>query len=265
MIFITSILRFSMKKTIKIIILIIIFLNTVLIMTSCTKKNKNTTPSLRIATNAEYPPFEFKENDQFKGVDIELAELLAQKLDMKYEIFNIDFDMLFPSLINNKYDLALSAITITEKRQKKVDFSIPYYTANQAIIAHKTSEIKIKEEKELSHYKIGVQKGTTGKLHIENNLIIKNKMKKENLISYSSNVKAIDDMIAGKIDLVIIDDSVAKGYSRLKPIKSIYIIETNEEYGIALPKNSPYTAKINKALKEIMNSEDWVKIISKYL
>ena len=254
-----------MKKTIKSIILIILIFSTIIIATSCTKKDKNITPSLKIATNAEYPPFEFKENNQFKGVDIELAKLLAEKLNMEYEIFDVDFDILLPSLINNKYDFALSAITITEKRQEKVNFSIPYYTTDQAIIAYKTSEIKIIKEKDLSPYKIGVQKGTTGKLHIENNLIIKNKMKKENLISYSSNVNAIDDMIAGKIDLVIIDDSVAKGYSKLKPIKTIYTIKTDEEYGVALPKNSPYTIKINKALKEIINSEDWVEIIRKYL
>ena len=220
---------------------------------------------MKIATNAEYPPFEFKENGESKGVDMELAALLAEKMGMEYELIDMDFDALIPSLGAKKIDMALSAITITEERAKQIDFSVPYYTANQAIITLNESKVMIESEKDLAKYVIGVQNGTTGQIYIDNNLIDKGVMKKNKLKKYATNIEAITDMMNKNVDLVIIDDSAAKGYEKLKPIKTIYVINTDENYGIALQKDSELKEKVDAAVKEILESEEWVEIIKKYM
>jgi polar amino acid transport system substrate-binding protein len=227
---------------------------------SCKKKTETI---LRIGTNAEYPPFEFKDGDQFVGVDMDLAKAIAEKIGAKYEIIDMDFDALIPSLTSNKIDLAISAITITDERKQQVDFSLPYYTANQVIIAKAESEVKIEKLEDLVKYKVGAQNGTTGQIYVQENLVDKKLMNKDNLKKYSTNIEAITDMMNGNIDLVIIDDSAAQGYSKLKPIKTIFKIETNEEYGIALQKESPHKEKINAALDELIKSGEVVNIIAK--
>src|SRR6056297_3009660 len=245
------------KLTIVLVAVIMIFS-----LFSCGQKGKEV---LKVGTNAEYPPFEYKENDKFVGVDMELARLLAEKLDMELEILDMDFDSLIPSLSANKIDVAMAAITITEERKQKVDFSIPYYSVDQSIIAPEESDIEINEEGDLTEYNIGAQNGTTGQIHISKNYIEERKMKKNQLGKYATNIEAITDMLNGNIDLVIIDSSAAKGYMKLKPIKIIYTIKTGENYGIAMPKNSPLKKDIDTALKEILKSDKWTDILNKYI
>jgi polar amino acid transport system substrate-binding protein len=221
--------------------------------------------TLRVGTNAEYPPFEFKEKAEFKGIDMELARLLGEKIGAQVEIMDMDFDSLIPSLLANKIDMAMSAMTITEDRKKQVDFSIPYYSANQAIIASDKSTITIKTPEDLVKYSIGSQNGTTGQIYIDDNFVKTDKMKKSQFRKYPTNIEAITDLLNGNVDVVIIDDSAANGYSKLKPIKTLYTIETGENYGIAFPKNSPTLEKINAALEEILKSDAWTDLLKKYL
>lgn len=249
-----------MKKSLFIMLIVLTALVIVFAGVSCKKKTETI---LRIGTNAEYPPFEFKDGDQFVGVDMDLAKAIAEKIGAKYEIIDMDFDALIPSLTSNKIDLAISAITITDERKQQVDFSLPYYTANQVIIAKAESEVKIEKLEDLVKYKVGAQNGTTGQIYVQENLVDKKLMNKDNLKKYSTNIEAITDMMNGNIDLVIIDDSAAQGYSKLKPIKTIFKIETNEEYGIALQKESPHKEKINAALDELIKSGEVVNIIAK--
>lgn len=220
---------------------------------------------LKIGTNAEYPPFEYKENDEYKGIDIELAKMLAEKMGMKYEIVDMQFDSLIPSVTQNKIDMSLSAITITDERKQQIDFSMPYFSANQAIIVKKDSKLVISKDDDLAKFKIGVQNGTTGQIWIDDNLVTPKKMDEKKFKKYATNIEAITDMMNGNLDLVIIDDSAAKGYEKLKDIKIIYTINTNENYGIALPKNSVYKEKVNAALNEILTSEEWKNLLEKYL
>lgn len=249
-----------MKKSLFLMLIVLTALVIIFAGVSCKKKTETI---LRIGTNAEYPPFEFKDGDQFVGVDMDLARAIAAKMGVKYEIIDMDFDALIPSLTSDKIDLAISAITITDERKQQVDFSLPYYIANQVIIAKNESELKIEKLEDLVKYKVGAQNGTTGQIYVQENLVDKKLMDKDNLKKYSTNIEAITDMMNGNIDLVIIDDSAAQGYSKLKPIKTIFKIETNEEYGIALQKESPHKEKINMALDELIKSGEVVNIIAK--
>lgn len=221
---------------------------------------------LKVGTNAEYPPFEYTDPDskEFKGLDMDIARYIATKLNKKLEIVDIDFDSLIPSLQNNKFDMVLAAMTITDERKEKVDFSIPYYTANQSIITKSDSTLTITSEEELAKLKIGVQRGTTGEAYIDETFIQAKKMKDTQLVRFDNNVNAVQELLNGNVDCVIIDDSAAKGYEKLKPVKIIYTIQSNESYGIAFPKGSKLVEKVNKILEELLGSQQGLELIKLY-
>lgn len=243
-------------------ILLVLFVSIFILLTffGC-KKEANV---LKVGTNAEYPPFEYKEGEQFLGIDMDIARYIATKLGKKIEINDIDFDSLIPSLQNNKFDMAIAAITITDERKQVVDFSIPYYTANQSIIVKQDSSLSITKEEELAKLKIGVQRGTTGEAYIDENFIKTGKMKDSQLIRFDNNINAVQELLNGNVNCVIIDDSAAKGYEKLKPVKIIYTIESNESYGIAFPKGSKLVEKVNKIIEELLKSNEWLELIKKY-
>jgi len=250
----------GMKKTLLTLLVILVAMAVLFTSMSCAKKKETI---LRIGTNAEYPPFEYKKDNQFAGVDIDLVKAIAEKMGMKYEIIDMDFDALIPSLTSNKVDMVVAAMTITDERKQQIDFSTPYYTANQVIIAKPDSKLKIGKLEDLGKYKVGSQNGTTGQIYMEENLVANKLMDKKNFRKYSTNIEAITDMLNGNIDFVILDDSAAQGYSKLKPILTVFKIETKEEYGIALQKNSVYKEKINTALDELIKSGEVVNILAK--
>jgi polar amino acid transport system substrate-binding protein len=221
---------------------------------------------IKVGTNAEYPPFEYidRDSNEFKGLDMDIARYIATKLNKKLEIVDIDFDSLIPSLQNNKFDMVIAAMTITDERKEKVDFSIPYYTANQSIITKSNSTLTITSEEELAKLKIGVQRGTTGEAYIDETFIQTKKMKDTRLIRFDNNVNAVQELLNGNVDCVIIDDSAAKGYEKLKPVKIIYTIQSNESYGIAFPKGSKLVEKVNKILEELLGSKQWLELIKLY-
>lgn len=251
-----------MKVYVKLLLSVVVMLVLVVGISGCGKKGPKV---LRIGTNAEYPPFESKDGNNFVGVDMDLARKIAEKLDMEYEIIDMDFDTLIPSLGSNKIDLALSAITITDERKAQVDFSQPYYVANQVIIAPPMTKLKLNSVDDIVKYKVGAQNGTTGQIYMTENYIDKKLMPKDNLKKYPTNIEAITDMLNGNIDFVIIDDSAAQGYSRMKPIGIAQKIETNENYGIAMPKGAELNAKINQALKELIDSGEVISIIQTHI
>jgi polar amino acid transport system substrate-binding protein len=91
--------------------------------------------TLSVGTSAEYPPFEYIEDGEYRGFDLELAEAIADDLGLELEIGNMDFDGLCAAVASGtKYDVAFGAITITPKREKQVDFTDPYYMDDQALI-----------------------------------------------------------------------------------------------------------------------------------
>ena len=230
---------------------------------SCSKPSE---PVLRIGTEASYPPFEFKDEKtgEFKGIDMDLARLIAKKLNMKLEIMDMEFDALIPSLGANKIDMLMAAMTITDERKQQVDFSDSYFAANQSLIIPNESKVLIDSLPMIATMRIGAQNGTTGQLYIDSNFVKAGKMPKENLKKYATNIEAITDLINGNLDVVIIDDEVGKSYAKIKPVKTIFTISTGENYGIAFQKNSPLKDKVNAAMIEVLNSEEWQQILQTY-
>ncbi|MGB9826919.1 MAG: basic amino acid ABC transporter substrate-binding protein [Thermosphaera sp.] len=221
---------------------------------------------LRVGTSPDFPPFEYinETTNEIVGIDIDLIKLVAQKIGYEVEIVSIDFDGLIPALQAGQIDVIASGMTITEERSKVVDFSIPYWEANQAILVVKDSQFKPGGLGDLNGKTVGVQTGTTAEIivteYISNtsaNIVVK---------SYTSYILATQDLLNGRIDAVIVDEPVGKTLGEMYNVEITAVIETGEKYGFAVRKgNTELLNAINEALSEILNSPQWYEIISKYM
>ncbi len=174
---------------------------------------------LVVATNAAFEPFEFKKGDKYYGVDMEFAQLIADKLDLELAINNMDFDAVCLSVAEGKADIGMAGLTITEDRKESVNFSKSYYNASQKIVVLESNtdydECKTKEDVEAilneldSDAKIGVQIGTTGQFYVEGDEDWGFEGFDVKCIGYKSGSLAVQDMINGNIDIVIIDEAPA--------------------------------------------------------
>lgn len=215
---------------------------------------------LTMATNAEFPPYEYHDNNAIVGIDVEIAELLASKLGMTLEIEDIAFDSIIPEIDSGKADIGLAGMTVNEDRLKNVDFSEPYTTASQVIIVKNDSDITGPDD--LEGKAIGVQLGTTGDIYASDYEETGSTIER-----YNKGFEAVQAMMQGKIDAVVIDQEPAKVFvSENEGIKILDEALTVEEYAIAVKKgNTELLDKINKALAELKESGELQKIIDKYI
>lgn len=174
---------------------------------------------LVVATNAAFEPFEYTEGDKYLGIDMEIAALLAEKLGKELVINNMEFNAVCLSVSQQKCDLAMAGLTVKPEREEFVTFSDSYYSASQRLIVKssdkKFADCKTKEdiEKVLSGLpnstKIGVQNGTTGQLYVEGDDEMEFSGYKVKCVPYSNGSLAVQDMLNGNLDYVIIDSAPA--------------------------------------------------------
>ena len=182
-------------------------------------KQDNSKDQLVVATNAEFAPFEYKEGDKFYGIDMEIAKLLADKLGKELVIVDMAFDAVLLSVQQQKADIGMAGLTVTEERAKQVDFSDPYYNAAQKIICKADDKTfdncKTKEDvdKILQGFDksvlIGGQNGTTGQYYVEGSSDFGFKKLKATWKGYANGSLAVQDLINGGINYVIIDAAPA--------------------------------------------------------
>lgn len=225
-----------------------------------TNTDKDTQETLTMATNAEFPPYEYKEGDKVVGIDAEVAQAIADKLGMKLEIVDTKFDAIIPGVQSGKYDMGMAGMTVTPEREQSVAFSDSYATGIQSIIVKQGSAIKSVDD--LSEKtKIGVQLGTTGDIYA------KDDFGDEAVQEYDKGADAVQALLAGKIDCVIIDNEPAKSFvaanEGLEILKTSY---AEEDYAICFKKdNTELQKKVNDALKELIADGTLQKIVNKYI
>ena len=224
--------------------------------------------TLVVGTNAEFPPFEYLGDDgEPEGFDIALIKAIGEKLGMNVEVQNMEFDSLVAA-IGSKIDVAIAGMTIDEERQKTVDFSDPYYDAVQYVIVSADSDVAAKGADavmaDLEGLTIGCQLGTTG------NFIIEDDIANATAQTYNKAVDAVNDLINGKIDAVIIDKNPAEVFAD-KFAGQVVAIDGNqfgfsiEQYAIALPKNSELKDQINQALADLKADGTFDALVSEYI
>lgn len=214
---------------------------------------------LYVGTNAEFPPFEYLDKGEVVGFDIDLVKAIGKKLDMEIVIKDMAFDGLIPALETNKIDIVIAGMTASDERKMAVNFSNPYYTANQVIILNDNNN-DIKTFDDLNGKLVGVMLGFTGDVVVSEMKDVKSK-------KYNASYAAIMELQNNKIDAVVLDSETALNY--VKNNKGLKLAETSgepEEYAIAISKkNSELLNKINTALDELKKDGTYETLLKKYM
>ena len=213
---------------------------------------------LVMATNAEFPPYEYYEGQEIVGIDAEIAAVIAEKLGCELKIEDMAFDSIIAAVTSGKADFGLAAMTVTEDRLESVNFSDTYATATQVVIVAEDSEIA--GVADLEGKKIGVQLGTTGDIYAED-------VADATIERYNKGFEAVQALAQGKIDAVIIDNEPAKVF--VAENEGIKILEEDfavEEYAAAIAKeNTELLEKVNTALAELTEDGTLQAIVDKYI
>lgn len=220
--------------------------------------------TLTMATNAEFPPYEFYEGGEVVGIDAEIAKAIADKLGMELVIEDMDFSAIIAAVQGGKADMGMAGMTVTEERLESVDFSKSYATGVQVIIVKEGSEITSPDDLSKGGYIIGVQESTTGDIYITGDLEDADLATVER---YNKGADAVQALLTGKIDCVVIDNEPAKAFVAAN--EGLVILDTSyitEEYAICFAKdNTELAEKINQALVELIEDGTVQKIIDKYI
>ena len=166
-------------------------------------------PTLTMGTNAEFPPYEYYEGDAIIGIDAEIAAAIADKLGMKLVIEDMAFDAIIPAVTSGKVDMGMAGMTVTDERKESVNFSDSYATGVQVVIVTSDSKIASIDDLSVGGLKIGVQSSTTGDLYATWDL------EDEGLATvqrYNKGADAVQALVTGKVDCVIIDNEPAKAF-----------------------------------------------------
>lgn len=219
---------------------------------------------LMMSTNAEFEPFEYRDGNEIVGIDIDISKKIAEKLGVELKVESIEFDSLIPALQSGKADMVAAGMTADDERRKNVDFSESYYDASQVIIVAKDSEIASPED--LKDKTVGVQQGTTGDKYCTNE-DGKSEYTVGDVKRYSKGMEAVSDLMAGRIDAVIIDSFPAEKFveKNSDAIKVLDDVLTQEEYAIAVRKGSTeFLEKVNEVIRELKESGELEEIVNKY-
>lgn len=214
--------------------------------------------TLVMATNAEFPPYEYHEGDEIVGIDAEVAALIAEELGMTLEIEDMAFDSVLAAVQSGKADIAMAGITVTDERKMVVNFSDTYTKATQLVIVAEDSEIASPDD--LIGKTIGVQLGTTGDIYAGD-------VEDATVERYSKGFEAVQALMQGKIDAVVIDGEPAKVFvEENEGIKLLDEAFTEEEYAIAVSKdNEELLEQINAALVTLEENGKFDEVLAKYI
>lgn len=215
---------------------------------------------LVMATNAEFPPYEFHDGGEIVGIDAEIAKAIADELGMELEIEDIAFDSIIPEITSGKADMGLAGMTVTEDRKQSVDFTDTYAKASQKIIVKEDSAIASPDD--LTGVIVGVQQGTTGDIYVSDLEADGTTVER-----YNKGFEAVQALSQGKIDAVVIDGEPAKTFvAQTEGLKILEESFTDEEYAIAVKKgNTELLEKINGALKTLKDNGTLDEIVAKYI
>lgn len=271
-----------MKKVLSVLLALVMVISVCALFTACNKETKTEEHStdasaassltatdgvLVMATNATFPPYEYKDGENFAGIDVEIAEKIAEKLGMTLEIKDIEFGSIIGGVQTGKFDMGMAGITVNEERKQSVNFTDSYATGVQVVIVNDSSSIvSLDDLKADGSMKFGVQQDTTGDIYAsdtEEN----GGYGEDNVIRYKTGADAVQALKTGKVDAVIIDNEPAKSFVAAN--EGLRILDTEytvEDYAICISKDNPALLDaVNKALAELKADGTIQSIIDKYI
>ena len=256
----------------KIIALALAVLMIAALMTGCgstgAKNGLKTVESgkLIMATNAAFPPYEFIEGNEIVGIDAEIAGAIAEKLGLELQIDDMEFDSIVESVKGGKADIGLAGMTVTPERQEVINFTASYATGVQVVIVAEGSAITSVDDlfADGAMHAIGVQRNTTGDLYCTWDL---EDAGKATIDRYSKGADAVQALLTGKVDCVVIDNEPAKAF--VEANEGLVILDTEyaiEDYAAAMNKdNTELYEAVNSALEELIADGTVKAIVEKYI
>uniref|UniRef100_B8HUN7 Extracellular solute-binding protein family 3 n=1 Tax=Cyanothece sp. (strain PCC 7425 / ATCC 29141) TaxID=395961 RepID=B8HUN7_CYAP4 len=219
--------------------------------------------TLVMGTATDYPPFQYRigSEGEIVGFDIELANYIAKKLGLTYQIQDIDFNQLIPALAGRKLDFALAAITPTPERRQIVDFSLVYFQSRDTIISR--SDREIKQFRDLAGRSVGVQLGTIQERQIEE---LTQQMPNLKIVRFRRVGEMVQALRIGQVDAAIVEAIVAETYTENRPELKMYPITEKPatEFAIAFPKGSVLVKDFNRILQEMISSGEMELMIRRW-
>lgn len=221
---------------------------------------------LIMSTNAQFPPYEMVaddgkgyENTGFEGIDVELAYALAQKLGLQLVVDDMDFDSALLAVQQGKSDVVIAGVTVSPDRLVNMNFTDSYANGVQVVIVPQNSTISSIDD--LKGKMIGTQRGTTGYIYCTDDY------GEDYVTAFDDGATAVQNLLAGKVDAVVIDSAPAKEYVKANAGLKILDTEyTNEDYAIGVSKdNTALLDALNSALAELKADGTVQSIIDKYI
>ena len=224
-----------------------------------------TAGKLTMSTNAQFPPYEMVADDgSFEGIDVEIAAAIAEKLGLELQVDDMDFDSALLAAQNGKSDKVMAGVTITDERLAVMDFSDTYANGVQVVIVKEDSDIT--SIADLEGKMIGTQQGTTGYIYCSADPE-DDGFGEDHVTAYADGATAVQALINGQVDCVVIDNAPAQEFVKANP--GLKILDTefaNEDYAIGVAKgNTALLDAINTALKELIADGTVQEIIDKYI
>ena len=224
---------------------------------------------LIMATNAQFPPYELVSDGEgfngtgFEGIDVEIASAIADKLGLELQIDDMDFDSALVAVQNNTADVMLAGLSYSEERDEVVDFTDSYATGVQVVIVKEGSDVTMDN---LGEKMIGTQRGTTGYIYASDTPE-NGGYGEDHVLAYDNGATAVQALMNGQIDAVIIDEAPAKEFVAAN--EGLTILPGNwveEQYCAAVDEgNTALQNAINTALNELMDDGTVDEIIAKYI
>ncbi len=223
---------------------------------------------LVMATNANFPPYEFMDGEEYKGIDIEMAQKLAEKLDMNLVIENVEFGTIVGGVETGKFDIGVAGMTVTDERKEQVNFSDSYATGVQVVIVKEGGKVASLDDLAGDDIMIGVQQDTTGDIYASDD-VENGGYGADHVTSFKNGADAVSALINGQVDAVIIDSEPAKSFVAANEGKGLSILDAEwavEDYAIAINKeDTELLTKINAALAEMKADGTLQAIIDTYI
>jgi len=222
---------------------------------------------LIVGTSADYPPFAFYNDDfELDGFDVALARRLGERLGVEVEFSDMAFDGLGGALAVGQIDAAIAAISVTEARRAVVDFSSVYHVSEDAALARIDTGIALRSLADLAPYRIGVQEGSVYQTWLQEAGVAAGVLSPGNLLAYTETTEAVDDLIAGRVDVLIADRLPLELVARDDAALAIVGRGLNEQqFAVALPIGSNLMPRINEALAALQAEGVLAELAARYL
>lgn len=221
---------------------------------------------LHMSTNAAFPPYEMiKDDGTFEGIDVEVAGAIAEKLGLELVVDDMGFDAALLAAQNGQSDIVMAGVTVTDERLEVMDFSESYATGVQVIIVKEDSPIQTVDDLANADM-IGTQKATTGYIYCSDT-VENGGYGEDHVTGYESGAVAIQALLNGQVDAVVIDSAPAQEFVAAN--EGLKILDTEfavEDYAIGVKKgNTALLDAINGALAELIEDGTVQSIVDKYI